>query len=784
MMFFLVFPYSSVFIGISAFTLIDTLLLLLRRRWRQWTEGPIITCYGKEREEVLFIFSSGPSIRFSSDETVASRMATNEIQFFDFSKGMVHKIRIPGIAAVELSKQPGSHVAVFVPESKVIYLDICMYTGFPKVNPLVQELSSDVQQLNIGTMVLQGFWLWFNQMLIKLTREKKDVYMMFNGRIQGKNLQLFMDIRNSQYHGLNNASESFEHAIQRVIDDNLELGCASTEKLLGNSIIFLSLVETLKMSDARVLLSALHNVIQILSNCYNPPESLVDRFNWPSIRFSSDETVSSRMATNEIQFFDFSKGMVHKIRIPGIAAVELSKQPGSHAAVFVPESKEKKDVYMMFNGRIQGKNLQLFMDTPSLFSLESKQKDGSSSSSSSSSTGFTSFSSFKNIYITGHSNGGINFWDASSPLLIPIVSFNQQSEDDQTLSGVPLTALCYDMETRLLISGDQTGTVSVIDIGGATVLYERRIASEISTAVISLQFGMCSLHGFEKSVLMAATRDSSAWALKRNSFDDGVVKESLLLCSEKAVYVYSLSHVVQASTCCSDAGLVLVFTNGKIEIRSLPELILLKATSIRGLALSTSKPNSLPDSFICASHNAPKMSVLLEVMKYINQFSYPIRCSMHHEFGAAIFWSQIVRFRGEFAIHFLIPTGKLFRPSIRFSSDKTVASRMATNEIQFFDFSKGMVHKIRIPGIAAVELSKQPGSHVAVFVPESKASQSEPISTRTFFRCSTAQHWNHGSTRLLVVVQSDVDKTNQRKEGLVHDVQWSYSGKEFAIVYG
>lgn len=56
--------------------------------------------------------------------------------------------------------------------------------------------------------------------------------------------------------------------------------------------------------------------------------------------------------------------------------------------------------------------------------------------------------------------------------------------------------------------------VSVIDIMGPTLLYERRIASELSTAVISLQFGMCSLHGFEKSVLVAATKDSSAWALE------------------------------------------------------------------------------------------------------------------------------------------------------------------------------------------------------------------------------------------------------------------------------
>ncbi|XWS35331.1 hypothetical protein CRYUN_Cryun21dG0116800 [Craigia yunnanensis] len=163
-------------------------------------------------------------------------------------------------------------------------------------------------------------------------------------------------------------------------------------------------------------------------------------------------------------------------------------------------------------------------------------------------------------------------------------------------------------------------------------------------------------------------------------------------------------------------------------------------------------------------------------------------------------------------------------PSIRFSSDEAVACRLATNEIQFFDaadFSKGILHRLRIPGVAAVELSKVPGSHVAAFVPESKGSpasvqiyacgkelQSQPLARRSFFRCSSVQlNWNHGSTGLLVVVQSDVDKTNQsyygesklnylttdgtheglvplRKEGPIHDVQWSFSGKEFAVVYG
>lgn len=163
-------------------------------------------------------------------------------------------------------------------------------------------------------------------------------------------------------------------------------------------------------------------------------------------------------------------------------------------------------------------------------------------------------------------------------------------------------------------------------------------------------------------------------------------------------------------------------------------------------------------------------------------------------------------------------------PSIRFSSDEAVVCRLATNEIQFLDagdFSKPFIYRLRVPGVAAFELSKAPGSHVAAFVPESKgipasvqifscakAVQSQSLARRSFFRCSSVQlNWNNGSTGLLVVVQSDVDKTNQsyygesklnylttdgtheglvplRKEGPVHDVQWSYSGSEFAVVYG
>ncbi|KAL3724311.1 hypothetical protein ACJRO7_029475 [Eucalyptus globulus] len=149
-------------------------------------------------------------------------------------------------------------------------------------------------------------------------------------------------------------------------------------------------------------------------------------------------------------------------------------------------------------------------------------------------------------------------------------------------------------------------------------------------------------------------------------------------------------------------------------------------------------------------------------------------------------------------------------------SDEAVVCRLATNEIQFFDGCD--FYRLRVPGVAAVELSTTPGSHVAAFVPESKGvpasvqlfacredPQSQPVARRSFFRCSSVQlHWNYGSTGLLVVVQSDVDKTNQSyygesklnylttdgtheglvplcKEGPIHDVLWSYSGSEFAV---
>ncbi|CAA0836799.1 Transducin/WD40 repeat-like superfamily protein [Striga hermonthica] len=76
-------------------------------------------------------------------------------------------------------------------------------------------------------------------------------------------------------------------------------------------------------------------------------------------------------------------------------------------------------------------------------------------------TAFSAFSNARNLLITGHSSGTINFWDASCPLWLPVASITQQSDNDSSLSGVPLTALQFSYESHLLVSGDQCGMVRI-----------------------------------------------------------------------------------------------------------------------------------------------------------------------------------------------------------------------------------------------------------------------------------------------------------------------------------
>ncbi|PNY11041.1 syntaxin-binding protein 5-like, partial [Trifolium pratense] len=302
-----------------------------------------------------------------------------------------------------------------------------------------------------------------------------------------------------------------------------------------------------------------------------------------------------------------------------------------------------------------------------------------------------------------------------------------ESENDFSLSGIPLTTLYFDINSPLLVTGDQNGTVrifrfkpepyatnifsgskkgidhiiqsvkivkingsittvnidhsstrlavgsdqghvSVFNMDGPTLSYQKHIASEIASGITSLQFLTCSLHGFDKNILAVGTKDSSVLALDNetgnmmstgtvqpkkpskalfvqvfdgqveqltgsvtkdgfdsregNNIENATTKQLyILLCSEKALYVYSLVHAIQgvkkvlhkkkfhSSSCCwastfyspSGVGLVLLFTDGKVELRSFPELSLIVETSIRGFNYSPSKSKSFSDWQICSS---------------------------------------------------------------------------------------------------------------------------------------------------------------------------------------
>lgn len=364
---------------------------------------------------------------------------------------------------------------------------------------------------------------------------------------------------------------------------------------------------------------------------------------------------------------------------------------------------------------------------PPLIPLEMKPNEGTHWNL----TNFSGFSKITKLYITGHSDGAIKFWDVSCPFLLPILSVNQQSEEDFSLSGIALTALYFNCNSQILVSGDQSGTVrifkfkpepfptensfsllqgstkrgrnrifhniklvkvngavlsidesrstehlaigsdqgyvSLVDIEEATLLYQNYIATELCRGVNSVQFETCTFHGFQKNLIVAATKDSSVVALDRETGNllstklvrpkkpsrslymqilgsnisghldlskghavDSVTERELLvlLCSEKAIYVYSLMHIVQGvkkvlykkkfhSLCfwastfytSSDLGLVLFFACGKIEIRSVPDLYLIKEAYIRGFALSGSNVKSSSEISICSSSNGELIMV-------------------------------------------------------------------------------------------------------------------------------------------------------------------------------
>ncbi|RKP27986.1 eukaryotic translation initiation factor eIF2A-domain-containing protein [Syncephalis pseudoplumigaleata] len=160
--------------------------------------------------------------------------------------------------------------------------------------------------------------------------------------------------------------------------------------------------------------------------------------------------------------------------------------------------------------------------------------------------------------------------------------------------------------------------------------------------------------------------------------------------------------------------------------------------------------------------------------------------------------------------------------SMQWTHDEEFCARLVTNEIHLYhvkQLANGTYSPLRLEGIANFSVSPGKSPSIAAFVPERKGAPASirvfsltdfqrPKAIKTFFRADNVQmYWNHLGTHLLVLTQTDVDKTGKSyygetglyylavsgnydcrvtldKEGPVHDVAWSPNSKEFVVVYG
>ncbi|KAI9258737.1 eukaryotic translation initiation factor eIF2A-domain-containing protein [Phascolomyces articulosus] len=160
--------------------------------------------------------------------------------------------------------------------------------------------------------------------------------------------------------------------------------------------------------------------------------------------------------------------------------------------------------------------------------------------------------------------------------------------------------------------------------------------------------------------------------------------------------------------------------------------------------------------------------------------------------------------------------------NFQWTDDEKYCARMVTGEVQFWESKnagKAVWARLKLEGVAKFSLSPGKAPAVAVFIPERKGAPAivrmysipnfnQALSNKTFYKADSVQmFWNDLGTNLLVLTQTDVDKTGKSyygetnlyylavagnfdcrvpldKEGAVHDVTWGPDSKEFVVVYG
>jgi translation initiation factor 2A len=159
--------------------------------------------------------------------------------------------------------------------------------------------------------------------------------------------------------------------------------------------------------------------------------------------------------------------------------------------------------------------------------------------------------------------------------------------------------------------------------------------------------------------------------------------------------------------------------------------------------------------------------------------------------------------------------------NLQYTFDEKYCARVVTNEVQIYESHDltQVWNKLRVEGVTDFAISPGENHSIAVFVPERKGQPAAvkvynvphfdaPASQKSFFKGDKVElKWNDAGTNLLVLAQTEADKTGKSyygetnlyllsanggfdsrmdldKEGPIHDVTWSPKSTSFAVVYG
>lgn len=117
--------------------------------------------------------------------------------------------------------------------------------------------------------------------------------------------------------------------------------------------------------------------------------------------------------------------------------------------------------------------------------------------------------------------------------------------------------------------------------------------------------------------------------------------------------------------------------------------------------------------------------------------------------------------------------------NLQYTSDELYCARVVTNEVQFYESGnlRQVWNKLIAEGVSDFVVSPGKNHSVAIFIPERKGQPAtvklytvpnftSPVSQKNFFKGDKVQmKWNDNGTAVLVLAQTDVDKSNKNYYG-------------------